>query len=810
MSLTPEDIQKLSTAMSTAIGKAMSAALSGDRTARAKEEKTAERTSTKRKDFSSPKQLEEYIKKQASASFSGIADSIDTIIGGFQKIYEQEIFTNKELDKAFKNTIKTMSSMEDMVGSSGDALLKLADDGDGMGEVFKILKKRVEGAATLQKELSEAQSNGTELSVWWLKQLGKQMGVTKDRLKELEKKGAVALKDELIKIGEESNTVVKRLSENAVMHKRVIEGNKILSKGAQALAGKFGLANVSIAGFTALGAASFNKLYSAVTAGVQAQIPANNILNILTDSLTKFGVPIEDLTKAITESRIQIAQTDYDTFIKGLDASADRLRNEGVAAKDALEMATAFRQNALSAGISARETDRMNASVQSQEKEFLKLSRVTGMTAKEYIEFSKAAAENTDLQKINLGFSVKERAARIESFRAQSVLLQTTYGLSKAQAEAAQSALLSIQKDKVTSRLEQAARVQQMAAILGMGDAGAAAAETIRLGRRATDEQRTSLAKFMGTMNESAQTLALGGLAEENVVNVLEEGMGGGSKQLYDAGVALQSATGKMLSDSEVISAMQRNAADKTLANGIETFTFIKNAMENPIAQLAVSAVGLTASIVAGSGSLIAAGSSLMAAAAALSASAGIPGGGMKGAISKGAGVAGRLAKLAGPAAGVMAAGAAGYAVGEGINKLFELGTGTSIGSSLYDLFGGDKSKELLAPSPIPTAKSAIPISKTQQIAIPSTETQLAKTAIVATPTEINTVNQQSLNQKLVDQQAEMITILRSSENISREIVEILKTNNDQLKVVANKSSGRGFETRPTLSKPSFVGSAMR
>jgi len=55
-----------------------------------------------------------------------------------------------------------------------------------------------------------------------------------------------------------------------------------------------------------------------------------------------------------------------------------------------------------------------------------------------------------------------------------------------------------------------------------------------------------------------------------------------------------------------------------------------------------------------------------------------------------------------------------------------------------------------------------------------------------------------------------MITILRSSENISREIVEILKTNNDQLKVVANKSSGRGFETRPTLSKPSFVGSAMR
>lgn len=801
MSLTPEDIQKLATAVSSAVGKAMSTALTGDRAAKAKEEKTAGKTD-KKQDFSSPKQLEEYIKKQAKASFSGVSDNIDTIINGFQKIYEQELFSNKELDKAFKNTIKTMSSMEDMIGSSGEALLQMAADGDGMGEVFKILKKRVEGAATLQKELAEAQASGTELSGWWLMELGKEMGVTTKKLEELKNKGVTVLKDELIKIGGESENVVKKLAENAVTHKRVIEGNKALSKGVEILGKQFGLTNLSLAAFTALGVSSFGKLYSAVTAGTNAQIPFNNIVDITTDSLTKFGVPIEELTKAVSESRRQIAQTDYDTFIKGLDASSDRLRNEGVAAKDALELATAFRQNAQSAGISARDTDRMNAAVQNQEKEFIKLNRVTGMTKQEYIEMSRAAAENADLQKLNLGFGSKERAGRVEAFRAQSVLLQTTYGLSKAQADATQSALLSVQKDKVTSRLEQAAKVQQMASIMGMGEAGSEAADIIRLGRRATEEQKTKLATFMGTLNESAQSMAMGGLAEENVVNVLEDGMGGGTKQLYDAGVALQSASGKALKDAEVTAAMQRSAADAAAAKGIEAFTFIKNAFDNPLVQMAVSAGGLLAS-----------SASLMGAASALTAAAGAIGGG--GIASKAGGMLKGAGKLAGAAGGVLAAGAAGYAVGEGINQLVESTTGASIGSHLYDLFGGgsEAEKNILAPTPIPAKAGTAPVAGMPTetvggatVAAPT----LVKAPVVATPAEINTVNQQGLNEKLVNQQAEMITILRSSEGLSREMLEILKTSNDQLKTVASKRTASAFESRINLTKTEFVSSALR
>ncbi len=799
MSLTPEDIQKLSTAIAGAVGKAMSTALTGDRNIRSKEEKTSEK-SGKKQDFSSPKQLEEYIKKQAKASFSGIADNIDTIMDGFQKIYEQEIFSNKELDKALKNTIKSMTSMEDMMGSSGAALSKLAEDGDGIGEVFKILKKRVEGAATLQKELADAQASGTELSGWWLMELGKEMGVTTERLEELKSKGVVTLQEELIRIGGESKNVVKRLAENAVSHKRVIEGNKILTKGTEILGKQFGLTNLSVAAFAALGVTSFSKMYSAVTAGVNAQLPLNNILSITTDSLTKFGVPIEELTRAVSESRRQIAQTDYSTFIQGLDASSDRLRNEGVAAKDALELATAFRQNAQSAGISARDTDRMNAAVQNQEQEFIKLNRVTGMTKQEYIEMSRAAAENADLQKLNLGFGSKERAGRVEAFRAQSVLLQTTYGLSKAQADATQSALLSVQKDKVTSRLEQAAKVQQMASIMGMGDAGAEAADIIRLGRRATEEQKTKLATFMGTLNESAQSMAMGGMAEENVVNVLEDGMSGGTKQLYDAGVALQSATGKMITDAEAAAALQRSSTDQTTSKLIEAFTFVKNAFESPLVQMAISVAGLLTS----SASLIGAASALTAAAGALS------GGAIVGKAGKAGGLLAGAGKLAG---GVMAAGAAGYAAGEVFNVGVEKLTGTSFGSWLYDKFGkSEAEKNILAPTPIPTYGN-VSAPTTQQTAIAASAIaapESFKAPVVATPTEINTVNQQGLNEKLVNQQAEMISILRASEELSREMVEILKVSNDHLKVTASKRTTEMFESRTTLSKTEFVSSALR
>lgn len=258
----------------------------------------------------------------------------------------------------------------------------------------------------------------------------------------------------------------------------------------------------------------------------------------------QLGLSFEETAKMFQENRrlaFTAGGSSIRQFADALNDGQRSLIELGMSNEDAGKSAVDFAQNAVKAGIDIRESKDLKKAIKSQSEAYGRLKLLTGASASEFKALNEELYNTQSVQEQLNGLSNQERINRMNSMmslREDFVKL----GLS---AQSANKALISIQdlgKQKLSERFTQAAKVQQMAGMLGMKN-GAQLAAIAKKGTRASEEERKILMEGMVELRKRADQSRLGSYGMENVIQSLEAGLSGPLATMYEAGVEANKTT---------------------------------------------------------------------------------------------------------------------------------------------------------------------------------------------------------------------------------------------------------------------------
>lgn len=295
----------------------------------------------------------------------------------------------------------------------------------------------------------------------------------------------------------------------------------------------------------------------------------------------------------VTANKQLMGQAGLAGFTKMLTSNAKELREHGLSSEEAAKANAAFAQTVGAAGVSLNDP-KFSQALSDQKDAFIKLRAVTGVTAEQFAALTQDLMNTHDMQVSMARMTAAERVTKLRGINAEMQRL-TMMGVSLEQSKkiiAANEALLG---QTVKNRLEQAAKFQQAASIAGKGAEGAEAAMIMRKGRRATEEEKARLSDINASVRGSLDQMAgQGGLGTENMIDAIDEGLGGPSKDLADATRDMRRAveemkgtSSKQLADSIGLGKSELGGSIRAIMDGIGVF------FGNPLIQLAGGILGL-------------------------------------------------------------------------------------------------------------------------------------------------------------------------------------------------------------------------
>jgi hypothetical protein len=248
----------------------------------------------------------------------------------------------------------------------------------------------------------------------------------------------------------------------------------------------------------------------------------------------QLGVSFELATKIFTENARLVGTIGGDKFVKILRTGQMNLEKFGLAPEQAAEAISDFTKNTIKSGINARDASKLNKAILAQTQAFGKLRATTGINMAEFKAMNDELLNSASVQEQLNGISEDERQSKIEDM----MKLRQTFTNMGMSAQSAQKALLAIQdigKQKVTERFDQAAKLQQAAAIAGLSNAKQLG-DIYRKGKRATADEQLILQKSMGNISQVFDRMSMQSFGAENIANVLTDNMQGPLASMLDAG----------------------------------------------------------------------------------------------------------------------------------------------------------------------------------------------------------------------------------------------------------------------------------
>lgn len=235
----------------------------------------------------------------------------------------------------------------------------------------------------------------------------------------------------------------------------------------------------------------FKNLYSELMKFNIAQIPAT-YLNVQRAAVT-LGMNFEDASAVFAENKRVLAAVGPKEFQTSLETMKDSLARVGYTMQQGAEAIWPATQTALLAGVNARDANGLQTYSESLFQGFKKLSGVVDVSLKAYMEM------NAQLLKSEGSFEIlmsMDRARR-QAYATELIQLRDKYhveGLSLQQAQDLVNMQQKQQRDKVGSRVQDAAKLAMLASQQGLD--GRSAYRLGMKGKRSASEQ----AQFMSIL----------------------------------------------------------------------------------------------------------------------------------------------------------------------------------------------------------------------------------------------------------------------------------------------------------------------
>lgn len=145
------------------------------------------------------------------------------------------------------------------------------------------------------------------------------------------------------------------------------------------------------------------------------------------------------------------------------------------------------------------------------------LHRMVGMTAEQYRALNKRLVDDVDIRQRLAGLNMQQRHQVLQEIR-QRIIANTALGMTAEQAEAAAKALEKMTGEGPKERFKRAAQLQMLGGMLGIAGT-AEAAEALRLGDRATAEQRAALDRVSKAITDARARSRQGALGMEFAID---------------------------------------------------------------------------------------------------------------------------------------------------------------------------------------------------------------------------------------------------------------------------------------------------
>ena len=344
------------------------------------------------------------------------------------------------------------------------------------------------------------------------------------------------------------------------------------------------------AGFVLLGAGikgAWNQLKVITESGM-----AGHWVELKTSQI-KLGISFDQAAKLFAEHARILSVVGDKHFTDSINTAESSLMKMGLSTDQATQAAATFMETTAKAGINIKNEARLNKSIKAQSEAFEKMRATTGTTIDEFKSMQEELVGNTDIQSILYGINEKDRDQKITDMMA----LRQKFAQLGMSAQTAQKAMISMQElssQKVTSRFEQSAKLQQALMIAGVGNA-AEIANIHRKGKRASQGEQEQLASALGSFTKWQDQQAQGSYMGELIGDVMGEQISA-FKPLIDATRegGLASDAGTAMSKAAVESNIKLAAISETLADIKKIESVFESIWNDPIVKI-VGGIGIIA-----------------------------------------------------------------------------------------------------------------------------------------------------------------------------------------------------------------------
>lgn len=525
---------------------------------------------------------------------SGATDNLEALSDTAEQAADQQKRTVKSYAKVEKSIRTLQGNFVDLSTWAGDASKNLRKTSGAMSGLLetayynnqaqdKFLKKILQTSDTLKIFNKEGQKSFN--SIYDLNNA--QRDFAKDLL---ERQRALAsdasdeaLQEAFGKTRKQLQDDVKaREDEYNILVKATKQQTALLAVQSQ-IENKFGDLGKVLTGTAGAGTAlalSFSLLKRSVSQYLEVgKSGVGNYLKNVAASSIALGISFQDATHLFAQNASVLSGMGGKEFAKVMEDGQKNLFKFTWDLKDAAEGAGEFAHAAVSAGLPLNQ---LGQSIADQASAFGKLQKITGVNVKQYASLNKALYTDQAVQMQLLAVNKNARRAKLQEIED----MRNSFATMTHDMDLAQRMTVAIQnfgKQKVTDRFEQAAKVQQAMGIMGLGQGGKAA-NIMRLGNRASKEDQVWLQTQLA---ELKKRMASGKMGEsfgfENVIDQLEDQIGGGAKDMLEAGGPMKLASDTFADTADKL-AQINNEMPKALQELTHTVSSFQSFLSGPIA----------------------------------------------------------------------------------------------------------------------------------------------------------------------------------------------------------------------------------
>ena len=318
----------------------------------------------------------------------------------------------------------------------------------------------------------------------------------------------------------------------------------------------------------------------------------------LQSSSASMGTSTDATIKYFTTMSHQISQFGFKAVTQAFNDNKGTIEKLGLFGDDALEYAGKAAATFENMGVTVKDSKKFNATMTAYATEMNEMSKLSGISVAEQMAANDALVKSAESTQMMMRISKEERAVKMMGIITERNRI-VQMGATIEQAQEFVKTLQALNSESPEKRIENSMKVQQLAQMTGMGADGARLAGLLqKRPEQLTDDERSYMADTIKEIGSRSEQLKGGGMANEMLINRLQESLGSGnlSKALKEgAEVGLASDNkGVIDRNSDVAKGVSK---DKQMNETVQALMSLEATVKN---FLALPAIALLTGIAAG------------------------------------------------------------------------------------------------------------------------------------------------------------------------------------------------------------------